>query len=367
MNASSSRKTASVKPRATAAALHGSGRGFDPRMGRIIIAATALVITAGAGVLGFRLAGESGLEAGMPAISWQDAVETREAASRAQLPAVPSPAGPERDRQEEKGWATSSLEDAVRRLNSAVSPEAKRAAADALIAMNTEEALSAWGRALLAEQDPAKRSAMMEALDNLNGELAVEMVTQLIELSDAPEVFEGVARALSRMATAETPKYLAEIASRAAAGDSSRDRALRMLGAVENSAAVPGLIHVAHQPALGADLTGQAFLSLGRIGDGAALTALAAAFDSLDPENFVQRQQAIAAIQSVTNPRSRPMLEDLAANSQQPLVATAAAEALKHLSPSDGADAEGAVVDIPAPGELVAKAAPAHQVEGSGF
>lgn len=303
----------------------------------------------------------------MPAISWQDAVETREAASRAHLSAVPSPAGPERDRQEEKGRATSSLEDTVRRLSSAASPEAKRAAADALIAMNTEEALSAWGRALLAEQDPAKRSAMMEALDNLNGELAVEMVTQLIDLSDAPEVFEGVARVLSRMATAETPKYLAEISTRAAAGNPIRDRALRMLGAIENPAAVPGLVHVAHQPALGPDLTGPAFLSLGRIGDAAALTALTAAFDSLDPENFVQRQQAIAAIEAVTNPRSRAMLEDLAVNSPQPLVATAAAEALKHLSPADFADAEEAVLDIPVPGELVAKAAPAQQAEGSGF
>lgn len=355
MSTAAPRIPSSGKPRPITAAPR-ARRAIGESRTTLGLIAASLVVVAGAGLAGYRLSGGHQAERRSAATDLRETVNATAASPSRNSPLDHPSAGREIGPQ---GGARppASLEEARRSLDTASNVEAKRAAADALIALGTEEALSAWGLALLAESDPAKRAAMMDALDNLNGELAVEMVTQLIELSDAPEVFEGVARTLSRMATPETPKYLVEIASSSTPQDGRRERALRMLGAIENPAAVPGLIQVAHQPALGIDVTGQASVSLGKIGDLAAVTALAGAFDTLSPDDFAQRQQLLAALGAVTNPESRALLTDLAANSPQPLVAAAAADALKNLPP---AAAEEAVhtdaPSLPVAGELLGKA-----------
>ncbi len=254
---------------------------------------------------------------------------------------------------------TFKLSELVQKLAIANTPEEKRAIADALIALGSEEALRAWGEALLKETDPAIRAAMLEALDNLNGEAAVEMLTQLVALSDAPEILDAVSRTLARMANPETIRYLAEIHAAAVPGDAQQARVLRILGAISNPAAVPGLIHIAHQPALGAEVTGQAFNSLGKIGDPASLIAMTSAFNTLTPEDFAQRQQIVQSIAAITNPASLAMLEDLALNNPQPLIASAAADALKTLPQALPIQSNQYVIPdiaaLPPPQDLIAK------------
>ncbi|MBL9132151.1 MAG: HEAT repeat domain-containing protein [Verrucomicrobiaceae bacterium] len=248
--------------------------------------------------------------------------------------------------------STSPLPELLQKLAAAHTAADKRALADTLIALGTEEALQAWGKALLAETDPAARRAMLEALDTLNGEAAVEMITQLIELSDAPEIVEAVTRTLSRMANPETVAYLAELH---ASGDPAlQQRVLGVLGSISNPTAVPGLIRLAHQPALGTELTGQAFTSLGKIGDSASLLAMSSAYDTILPENFAQRQQILQSIATIRNPASRAMLEDLAANSTQPLIAATATDALRNL-PAATSPLVGDASAMPSPQELIAK------------
>lgn len=220
----------------------------------------------------------------------------------------------------------------------ALTLEDKRAVADALIDLGTEEALQAWGQALLAEKDPSARAAMLEALDMLTGELAVEMITQLVAISDAPEILDAVARTLSRMANRETVKYLTEIHAAAAPGDDTQERVLRVLGTITNPTAIPGLIEVALQPALGADLTGQAFKSLGTIGNPDALDALTKAYDALSPDDFAQRRQVLDAIATIRNPDSSVILQSLAEHNHQPLIAGAAEDALNLMKSSLAAD-----------------------------
>lgn len=247
----------------------------------------------------------------------------------------------------------SSLSSLLQSLATVRTAAEKRALSDALIAHGSDEALQAWGKALLAETDPAARRAMLEALDTLHGEAAVEMITQLIELSDDPDITQAVTRTLGRMANAATIEYLTEIHTAAAADPARQQRVLGVLGAISNPAAVPGLIRLAHQPALGTELTGQAFNSLGKIGDSASLLAMSSAYESLQPENFAQRQQVLQAISTIRNPGSRAMLEDLAANSQQPLVAAAAADALRNLPDTDSTASDAQ--SMPSAQELVAK------------
>ena len=333
--------------------------------GRRFLAAGLVIATAGVtGTLGFRLAEggravqSSGERSGAAATLKTEATDKTALGTQGH-PSTSTPAGRTSGPQGTEHQTRPSLDLLRAELAAAETPEAKRAASDALIALNSEVALSAWGEALLQEKDPAARKAMMEALDSLNGEAAVEMITQLIELSGEPEVFEGVARTLSRMATADTAKYLAEIHHQATPGDARQERALRMLGSISNPASVPGLIQVAHQPVWGADVTGQAAVSLGKIGNPAAVTALAGAFDTLAPEHFAQRQQVLAAISGTTNQESRTLLSDLAAHSHQPLVAAAARDALKNLPPPSAEEpATADAASVPAASELLGKAAP---------
>jgi hypothetical protein len=104
---------------------------------------------------------------------------------------------------------------------------------------------------------------------------------------------------------------------------------------------------------LGSELTGQAFSSLGKIGDPASLLAMSSAFDTLSPENFAQRQQVLQAISSIQNPASSAMLADLATNGPQPLIASAAAEAMKNLPAHTLATPDASA--MPTAQELIAK------------
>jgi len=273
-------------------------------------------------------------------------------ASQKAAPAVLSPISTHSQFQRTPS-APLSLTTLVQKLASARTPTEKRAISDALIALNTEEALQAWGKALLAETDPAARRAMLEALDTLQGEAAVEMITQLVELSADPDIIQATHRTLSRMATPDTIAYLSEMHAAAASDPVRQQRVLDVLAAIRNPAAVPGLIRLAHQPDLGSELTGQAFSSLGKIGDTASLLAMSNAFDTLPPEYFAQRQQVLQAISSIQNPASRAMLADLAANSHQPLIAAAAADAVKNLPAHSLADPDASA--MPSAQELIAK------------
>lgn len=234
------------------------------------------------------------------------------------------------------------------------SPAEKGMASCALIKTGTDEALQAWGEAVLGETDPAAIRSMMSALDNLDGEMGLQIITQLVELSDRPEIFDGLARTLSRMASSDTPQYLAELHQGPEAAAGQHDRALRLLGAIANPEAVPGLAGLLYQPDFGTDVSKQAAVSLGKIGNPASVIALAAAFNTLAPENFAQRHQTLEALASVSNPESATLLADLAANSPQPLIVGAAQDALQRLSAKDAATAESGTW-LPSPDYLVGK------------
>jgi len=207
----------------------------------------------------------------------------------------------------------------------------KRALADALIGQGTEAAIQEWGRALLAETDPDCQRAMLESLDTLNGEAAIEMITQLVEISEDPVVTLAVTRALSRLATPDTVEYLSEIYARATENPACQQRVLDVVGSIRNPAAVAGLVMVANQPELGSAFTSQAFAGLGRIGDPTCLLAISSAYQTLAPEHFVQRHQALHAIASIQNPDSLSLLQELAANATMPAIAVVAADALQNM------------------------------------
>lgn len=229
--------------------------------------------------------------------------------------------------------------------------------ADALIDTGAEAALQAWGQAVLAEGDPAAIRAMMGALDNLNGDAGLEIIMQLIELSDRPEVFDGLARTISRMAGPETPQYLAEMHAAPEVVAGQGDRVLRLLGAISNPEAVPGLARLLYQPDFGPDVTGQAALSLGKIGNSASVIALAGAFTALPAEMFAQRQQILEALARIANPESSTILADLAANSLQPLIAAAARDSLQRLPTSKDTAETDSLPWRPSPDSLVGKPA----------
>jgi HEAT repeat protein len=207
----------------------------------------------------------------------------------------------------------------------------KRALADALIGRGTEAAIQEWGRALLAETDPDCQRAMLECLDTLNSEAAIEMITQLVEISEDPVVTLAVTRALSRLATPDTVEYLSEIYARATENPACQQRVLDVIGSIRNPAAVAGLVMVANQPELGNAFTSQAFDSLGKIGDPTCLLAMMSAYQTLLPEHFVQRHQALHAIASIQNPDSISLLQELAANATMPAIAVVAADALQNM------------------------------------
>jgi thioredoxin-like negative regulator of GroEL len=230
--------------------------------------------------------------------------------------------------------------------------------ADELVKIGTPASLQTWGQAVLSETDPEAIQAMMSALDNLNGEDNLEIVTQLVELSAGPEVFDGLARTLSRMANSDTAQYLAEIHAAPAVTPGQQERALRLLGAIANPEAVPGLAALLYQPDFGPAVTGQTAESLSKIGNPASVIALAGAVQTLPPEQFAQRQQALDALASTANPESAALLADLAANSPHPLIAAAARDALERLPARDTTAAPPPQTWLPSPEHLVGKAAP---------
>ncbi len=231
----------------------------------------------------------------------------------------------------------------------------KGAVAEALVKIGSAEALRSWGKAVLQETDPENIRAMMAALDNLNGEAGLEIVTELVELSDRPEVFDGLARTLSRMANSDTPQHLAELSTQPEVVAGQHERALLLLAGISNAEAVPGLARLLHQPDFGTDVSGQASIGLGKIGNPAAVIALAAAFNSLPEERFAARQQAIQALASISNPESAALLSDLAANSTQPLIASAAKDALEKIPAAKIAAADEPKTWLPAPQFLTGK------------
>ncbi len=212
--------------------------------------------------------------------------------------------------------------------------EELRVIARDMILSNTETELRDWAEILLAEKDPARRVALLEALDLLQGEASLEMITQLITLSGEADVTAALIRTLGRAANPDTIHHLVEIHASAKQASPERRRVLEVLGSITNPYAVSGLLDLAGNASIGEDLTGRAITSLSKIGDKAAMSGLVDAYESLPP-NAAQRPQILEGIGSSANPASRPFLEGLASSSPFPEVVTAAKQGLKNLAGAD--------------------------------
>lgn len=212
--------------------------------------------------------------------------------------------------------------------------EELRVIARDMILSNTEAELRAWAEILLAEKDAARRVALLEALDLLQGEAALERITQLISLSGEADVTAALARTLGRAANPDTIHHLVEIHASAKPASPERRRVLEVLGSITNPYAVPGLLDLAGNPSLGEDLTGRAIFSLSKIGDKAAMSGLVDSYESLPP-NAAQRPQILEGIRSSSNSASRPFLEMLASGSPFSEVVVAAKQGLKNLAEGD--------------------------------
>ncbi|MBV6500580.1 MAG: hypothetical protein CJBNEKGG_03061 [Prosthecobacter sp.] len=208
--------------------------------------------------------------------------------------------------------------------------EAARAVARDMILSNSETDLRVWAEILLTEKDPARRAVLLEALDLLQGEASLEMITQLISLSGDADVTAALARTLGRAATPDTIQHLAEIHASAKPGSPERRRVLDVLGSITNPHAVPGLVDLAGKPSLGEDVTGRAITSLSKIGDKAAMSGLVDIYESLPPD-APQRPQIIEGIGSSTHPASRPFLKDIVLNNPLFELVTAAKKGLQNL------------------------------------
>jgi HEAT repeat protein len=220
------------------------------------------------------------------------------------------------------------------RFLKATGMEELRVIARDMILSNTEADLRAWAEILLVEKDPVRRAALLEALDLLQGEASLEMITQLITLSGEADVTAALIRTLGRAANPDTVQHLVEIHASAESASPERRRVLEVLGSITNPYAVPGLVELAGKPSLGEDVTGRAIISLSKIGDKAAMSGLVDAYESLAP-NAAQRPQILEGISSSSNPASRPFLEMLASSSPFPEVVTAAKQGLNNLAGGD--------------------------------
>jgi hypothetical protein len=212
--------------------------------------------------------------------------------------------------------------------------ETARVIARHMIQSNTEADLRAWAEILLVEKEPGRRAALLEALDLLQGEAALERITQLISLSGEADVTAALARTLGRAANPDTIHHLVEIHASAKPASPERRRVLEVIGSITNPYAVPGLLDLAGNSSLGEDLTGRAITSLSKIGDKAAMSGLVDAYESLPPD-AAQRSQILEGIGSSANPASRPFLESLASSSPFSEVVIAAKQGLKNLAGGD--------------------------------
>ena len=212
--------------------------------------------------------------------------------------------------------------------------EALRAMARDMILSNTEQNLRIWAELLLAEKDAARRATLLEALDLLLGEASIEMITQLITLTDMPDVNAALARTLSRTANPDTLQHLTEIYAEAMPGSRQRERVLELIAGVTNPYAVSGLVEVAGNASLDKEITERAIISLSKIGDEAALDGLVRTYDSW-PADSLRRKDVLQGIASSYNSDSRPYLENLAASSTVPEIAIAAKKALKNMLGED--------------------------------
>lgn len=201
--------------------------------------------------------------------------------------------------------------------------EALRAIARDMILSNSEENLRVWAELLLAEKDPVRRAALLEALDVLSGEGSIEMITQLISLTDAADVNAALARTLSRTANPDTLQHLTEIYAESMPGSRQRERVLELIAGVTNPYAIPGLVNVAGNPSLDKEITQRAITSLSKIGDESALEGLVKTYESWPPDSL-QRKDILRGIAYSYNDKSRPYLENLAASNPNPEIVTAA-------------------------------------------
>lgn len=212
--------------------------------------------------------------------------------------------------------------------------EALRAIARDMILSNSEANLRVWAELLLAERDPARRAALLEALDVLSDEGSIEMITQLISLTDEGDVNAALARTLSRAANPDTLQHLTEIYAESMPGSRQRERVLELIAGVTNPYAIPGLVNVAGNPSLDKEITERAITSLSKIGDESALEGLVKTYESW-PSDSLQRKDVLKGIASSYNDHSRPYLENLAASSPVPEIVIAAKKALKNLVGDD--------------------------------
>lgn len=172
-------------------------------------------------------------------------------------------------------------------LRAASGTKQKAAFCDELVRLGTDASIQAWSDAVHAETDEITRLHMVAALDVLDSDVGLELVTSVIEFATDEIVLEAVNLTISRSADADTVAHLVEIATDAELNPGQQQRALTALAGIENSAATGGLAHaVMHSSP---EVRRAAASSLAKISTPEAAGALLACLAALPAEALIER------------------------------------------------------------------------------
>lgn len=224
---------------------------------------------------------------------------------------------------------SASVSELKRHLSAATTMEAKVSLGEALVRIGTPESFQAYLEAVVHEADSEMRAEMMRALEAATAKES-DIIASLLAVTNDPIITGAVARSIARLATEDTVQFLGELYSEEEAVEGQRQNVLSALSYIRTPAAIPALTTMLNDTPSD-ELGAACALSLGKMGTADAINDLAAAFDTIPPEQFVKRHAVIQQLSAINNMGSVAYLESLAERSAQPLVKAAASEALANL------------------------------------
>ena len=137
---------------------------------------------------------------------------------------------------------------------------------------------------VLSETDASKRTAMLEALNNLTHPEGVTLLASAFSATDDSEVITAASGVIARAAVPDTVDYLAEIYAESPRFPSQQDNVLAALRGIQNPSTLPSLTATA-QRADAPELSAAAATSMAKLGTPEAVLALRDAYNAVHAQS----------------------------------------------------------------------------------
>lgn len=196
--------------------------------------------------------------------------------------------------------------------------------ADALARIGTSEAVESLFAALQAASDPAVRAELLQALNALPPGQPLETLASTLTMALDPQIRDGVVATIARAADTSTVEFLNEMYHEPEAFGGQATNILAALGSIRNPEATTALSTLLRTSGE-VPVMENAAASLGKIGTGDSLQAIADALHVIGETNPELRQHLLGVIQAVNHATARDWLQKNATSNDTGLAQAAAA------------------------------------------